>query len=185
MRLFIAVNFPSGVLADLDGRVARLRPRLPSASWTRPESHHLTLAFLGEQPESLIESIARPLAKAVASAEPFEALLAGCGFFPNARRARVGWVGAEPGEKFIALAAGVRDVVTANGVTLDRGEFRPHLTLMRIRDAWPPASIDLFSRSLKEYRSEAFPVDAVTLFSSRLDAKGAVHTPQRAFPLGA
>jgi RNA 2',3'-cyclic 3'-phosphodiesterase len=185
MRLFIAMNFPPAVLADLDGRVARLRPRLPSASWTRPASHHLTLAFLGEQPESLIETIAPPLTRAVASAEPFEARLAGCGFFPNARRARVGWVGAEPGETFLALAATVRDAVTTSGVVLDRGEFRPHLTLMRIRDAWPPASIDLFSRSLKEYRSEPFRMDAVTLFSSRLDAKGAVHTPQRTFSLSA
>ena len=185
MRLFIATNFPPEVLDDLDGRVTRLRPRLPFASWVRPESHHLTLAFLGEQRESLVEAISPSLAAGVATLATFEAHLSGCGFFPNARRARVGWIGVEPGDRLIAVADAVRRVATEHGVTLDRGEFRPHLTLMRLRDPWPPASIDLFSRTFREYRSNAFPIQTVTLFSSKLDPKGAVHTPQQTFALGA
>lgn len=185
MRLFIAANFPPEVLEDLDSRVTRMRPRLPSASWVRPESHHLTLAFLGEQREPLIEAISAPLAAAVGTLATFDAHLFGCGFFPNARRARVGWIGVEPGERFVSAAEVVRRVATEHGVTLDRAEFRPHLTLMRLRDPWPPASIDLFSRTFREYRSEPFPIKAVTLFSSQLDPKGAVHTPQRTFALGA
>jgi 2'-5' RNA ligase len=55
--------------------------------------------------------------------------------------------------------------------------------MMRIREGWPPASIDLFSRSLRDFQSAPFRVDAVTLFSSKLDPKGAVHTPLRVFPL--
>jgi 2'-5' RNA ligase len=68
-------------------------------------------------------------------------------------------------------------------VTLDEGAFKPHLTLMRMRDAWPPASIDLFTKSLREYASEPFSVKEVTLFSSQLNPKGAVHTPLRKFAL--
>lgn len=183
MRLFIATQFPAEIIRALDGAVSSMKPRLPSASWARPETQHVTFAFLGEQPESLIDEIAAPLANAIGAIPRFEAKLHGCGFFPNPRRARVGWVGLDPEERFVELANVVRVVVTRCGVELDRAEFRPHLTVMRIRDSWPPASIELFSRTLRDYTSNSFAVDGITLFSSKLDPKGAVHTPQAAFAL--
>lgn len=183
MRLFIATSFPSEVLGDLNARVSRLKPRLPAASWVRPETQHLTFAFLAEQPETLIDQLAPPLAKALQSVPRFDAFLNGCGFFPHPRHARVGWVGLQPEEKFVAVAQAIREVVAKNGVELDRADFRPHLTLMRIRDRWPPASIELFSHSLRDYRSSQFNVGEVTLFSSQLNPNGAIHTPVRKFAL--
>lgn len=70
-----------------------------------------------------------------------------------------------------------------NGIALDAADFKPHLTLMRIRDPWPPASLDLFTRTLRDYASQPFTVGEVTLFSSQLSPKGAIHTPQRTFAL--
>ena len=183
MRLFIATHFPEAVMRELNDQVARLKPRLPAASWVRPESQHLTFAFLGEQPESLVDTIAPDLERSIAATPKFEASLKSCGLFPNARHARVGWIGLSPDDRFGEVARVVRSVVTKAGVELDRADFRPHLTLMRIRDSWPPASIDLFQRSLRDYRSQPFTVDAVTLFSSELNPKGAVHTPLRRFAL--
>lgn len=183
MRLFIATSFPGEVLRELNSRVALLRPRLPSASWVREETQHLTFAFLGDHPESVVEKIAAPLTEALAVIPPFEAHLGGSGFFPNPRHARVGWVGLQPEASFTNVARAVREVVTQHGVQLDGGDFKPHLTLMRIRDQWPPASIDLFNRSLKDYQSPPFTVDGVTLYQSRLDPKGAIHTPLRTFAL--
>ena len=183
MRLFIAAQFPEEVLRDLNDRTAHLKTRLPAASWVRPEAQHLTFAFLGEQPEALVEKIGQPLSDACGAIVKFGARLSGCGFFPNPRRARVGWVGLDPETQFEQVANAVREVVKTNGVVLDGGAFKPHLTLMRMRDAWPPASIDLFTKSLKDYESAPFFVSEVTLFSSQLNPKGAVHTPLRTFPL--
>ena len=183
MRLFIATSFPAEVLRDLNDRIGRFRTRLPAASWVRPETQHLTLAFLGDQPDTLVGKLTEPLGAAIGSVPRFEATLQGSGFFPNPRHARVGWVGLEPHDHFSALANAVRDVVTKNGVELDRADFKPHLTVMRIRDTWPPASIDLFSKSMRDYRSEAFVVDTVTLYSSELNPKGEIHTAQRTFAL--
>lgn len=183
MRLFIAVNFPPAILGDLNAKLASLRSRLPAASWVKEGTQHVTLAFLGEQPESRVETIAKDLIDAMDRIPAFEARLHGCGFFPNPRRARVGWVGLEPEEPFVDAARTVREIVSRDGVTLDAAEFRPHLTLMRIRDVWPPASIELFSKSLRDYRSEPFAVDGITLFASELHPKGAVHTPLRTFSL--
>ncbi|SRR5581483_434606 len=183
MRLFIATSFPAAVLRPVHDRVALVKSKLPPASWVRPEAQHLTFAFLGEKDEALVAKLAPVVGQALAAVPRFEAMLAGCGFFPNPRHARVGWVGVQPEASFNAVSAAVRDAVQTCGVDLDRAEFRAHLTLMRMRDRWPPACIETFNSALRDFRSEPFTIDAVTLFSSRLDPKGAVHTPLRQFPL--
>jgi 2'-5' RNA ligase len=183
MRLFIATSFPEPVIRDLNAKVAQFKSRLPAASWVRPEAQHLTFAFLGEQPESLIATIATPLEAALAAVPRFEATIRGSGLFPNPRHARIGWTGLDPDARFQEVASAVRAVVKANGVQLDSADFKPHLTLFRIREGWPPASIDLFQRSLSSYRSEPFTVDTITLYESKLDPRGAVHTALRRFPL--
>ena len=184
MRLFIATTFPEPELCAINDRVAKVKSRLPSASWVRPETQHLTFAFLGEQPESLLPKLTEAVESRLANVPRFEGRLHGGGFFPNRRHARVGWVGAGPEEDFHAVADAVRGAVKDAGVELDRGEFRPHLTLFRIRDQWPPACTELFIGTLQDYESAPFTVDGVTLFSSVLNPKGAVHTPLQKFPLG-
>lgn len=183
MRLFIATSFPDSATCELNKRLAAAKPKLPSASWVRPETQHLTFAFLGEQDETLIDRFAPPLEARLRQIKRFEAVVRGCGFFPNPRHARVGWAGLEPAEPFEEIAAAVRDVVTKSGVELDRADFRPHLTLMRLRDRWPPASIEMFEKTLRDFRSLPFAVDTVALYSSRLNPSGAIHTPVRRFAL--
>ncbi|HJW95562.1 MAG TPA: RNA 2',3'-cyclic phosphodiesterase [Thermoanaerobaculia bacterium] len=185
MRLFIAMSFPEAVLRPVNERAIRVKPKLPPAAWVRPESQHLTFAFLGEQDESLVDKLGPLVEKSVGAVKRFEGTIADCGFFPNPRHARVGWVGVRPENAFNALAKAVRDAVQAAGVTLDRAEFRAHLTLMRIRNPWPPACVETFNSALRDFVSAPFPVERITLFSSRLDPNGAVHTPLRDFALSA
>ena len=183
MRLFIATTFPESMTREVHERAEKMRSRLPPASWVRPEAQHLTFAFLGEQDESLVERLAPSLEERLKSVRQFTATVKGCGFFPNPRHARVGWLGLEPDQPFRDIACGVREVVKSAAVELDRADFKPHLTLMRIRDTWPPASIELFSKAFRDYRSAPFVVDTVTLYSSTLNPKGAIHTALRTFAL--
>jgi 2'-5' RNA ligase len=183
MRLFIATSFPAAVMQPLNERIAQVKPKLAQASWVRSESQHLTFAFLGEQDETLLARLAPALETTLAGLPRFDARLLGCGFFPNPRRARVGWVGLSPEEPFVAVADAVRSVVTAAGVALDEAKFKPHLTLMRIRDPWPRACIEMFEKSLGSYESEPFEVNGVTLYRSQLNPNGAIHTPLHMFSL--
>ena len=86
MRLFIATTFPADVLRLLNERVAPVRPKLPPASWVRPETQHLTFAFLGEQPDALVDRIAPLLTSRLHGIARFEASLRGCGFSLQDRR---------------------------------------------------------------------------------------------------
>lgn len=183
MRLFIATSFPEEELRAISDRIAMVKWKLPPAVWVRSETQHLTFAFLGEQPESLLTTLAPLVETGLAHVPRFEGRLRGSGFFPNQRHARVGWIGAAPEEKFRAVADAVRGAVKAAGVVIERTDFRPHLTLFRIRDLWPHDCIETFSAALRDYESEPFAVDAVTLFSSQLNPKGAIHTPVHKFAL--
>lgn len=183
MRLFIAATFPEGELQAIDERIAKVRSKLPPASWVRPQTQHLTFAFLGEQSQALIDTLA-PLVEREAAALPrFEARLTGSGFFPNPRHARVAWVGVDPADRFRAVAGAVRRAVTAAGLQAESREFEPHLTVCRIRDRWPPACVETFNGALRGFESEPFVVDTLTLFSSQLNPSGAIHTPLRTFTL--
>lgn len=183
MRLFLAAAFPEDVLRALNERVSPIKTRVPPATWVRPETQHLTFAFLGEQDGALIERLAPLVEQELSGVGRFEGTLRGSGFFPNPRHARVGWIGVEPEERFQTVARGVRAAVERAGIHLDRSEFKPHLTVMRTREGWPPLSIDIFNKALRDYRSQPFTVDTVTLYSSELNPKGAIHTPVRRFAL--
>ena len=183
MRLFIATTFPPDVLCGLNERVTRVKTRLPPCSWVRPESQHLTFAFLGEQDEALIPKLACTVETRLRGIRAFDAQLRGCGFFPNSRNARVAWVGVTPDEKFNAVAAVVRAAVTAAGVELDGADFRPHLTLCRLRDKWPPACLEIYQSTFGKFESPLFKIDRLTLYSSQLNPKGAIHTPIREFAI--
>src|SRR4051794_10335538 len=124
MRLFLATAFPEAALRALNERVAPIRTKAPPASWVRPETQHLTFAFLGEQDEALIERLAPLVEQELAGVKRFEGALHGSGFFPNPRHARVGWIGVEPEERFAEVARGVRAAVDRLGIKLDRGEFK-------------------------------------------------------------
>lgn len=175
MRLFIATSFPGDVLRDLNDRVAPLKPRLPPASWVKPETQHLTFAFLGEQPESVVERID------IDGGAAFEATLHGCGMFGR----RVAWVGVEPRDAFIALGSRVRDALKRAAITFDDKPFKPHLTLARVRAPWPAAAVGTFASALRDWRSAPFAVASVILYASRLSPAGAIHTPLRTFGLSA
>jgi 2'-5' RNA ligase len=185
VRLFLAATFPRDVLDDVNARVNRVRSKLPAASWVKPESQHLTFAFLGDQPDALLDTLAPLVEEQLAGVPAFEGHLGGCGFFPNSRHARVAWVGVTPEDNFRAVAEAVRAAVKDAGVELDRADFKPHLTLARIRDTWPPLCVETYYNALRSYESAPFALEHVTLFSSKLDPNGAIHTPVRVFTLPA
>ena len=62
MRLFLAINFPADVRREITAATAPLRDSAPELAWVREPLLHLTLKFLGEQPEMIVESAEAALA---------------------------------------------------------------------------------------------------------------------------
>lgn len=183
MRLFCAVELPQAVQRRLERGIGELRRGFPRARWVRPEGIHVTLAFLGEQPASLVEALETAARAALARCRPVEVALGGGGFFPDARRARVAWVGGRaPGLE--GWTAALEKAAAACGVAREERPFSLHLTLARLDRPWPQADAQRFLTVVGGWELEPFTAREVVLFESQLAPGGARYTARRRWPVG-
>jgi 2'-5' RNA ligase len=129
MRLFIALDITDAIRDRIARFVEGVSGFAPDARWAKPESLHVTLKFIGEQPESAIEQIKHSLNIIQPSAP--EIHFRGYGFFPTAKSPRVFWIGLEAGPQLAALAEAIDHQLTPLGIPKEDHTFSPHLTLAR------------------------------------------------------
>ena len=129
MRVFVGLDIDPAIRERMTRYLEGVCGFAPEARWIKPESFHVTLKFIGEQKDELVEEIRHELA--TVRANPFEISFRGNGFFPNARSPRVFWLGIEAGEQLPQLAKAVDEAVARTGVPRETNDYRPHLTLAR------------------------------------------------------
>ena len=182
MRLFVGVEMSPSVAAAvveiveaLRNRAMRLAPQSRIA-WVAPERLHVTVRFIGHVDDERVDGIVDTLRPAI-GIDPFDLTVAGAGAFPPKGPPRVLWAGLGSGrDRLIAIERIVSDRLVAAGVDRENRPFNPHLTLARVREA-----AGLRSGALLEGLDEAAfgltPVDAITLFQSRLSPQGPAYLP--------
>ncbi len=176
MRTFIAVFPPPEVVKEALA-AARLPPD-DRIRWTRPENVHLTLKFLGDVREELLDDIRAALEEVRAKHAPFEAALAGLGAFPSARRARILWASVGEGsERLRSLAIDLDTSLASLGFERERRPYTPHLTLGRMRGK--PASLQLPPGCI----GSKFRVGSIELVESVLTPEGSVYKTLSTFAL--
>jgi 2'-5' RNA ligase len=178
VRLFFAIELPAEVRAGL----GRLRLEDPAYRWVEPAMMHVTLAFLGEQPETALESLERVGAAAAANARPLSLRVGEAGSFGSRSAPSVLWTGLAGDVPALQrlqhdLAARLKQA----GVALEDRAWQPHITLARRRGhasggkvAWPPANVPAAS----------FVQHRLVLFQSKLSPKGATYVALREFQFG-
>lgn len=173
MRLFLAVELEPELRRLLHQATAPLRALLPDAAWVGEERLHLTLKFLGEQPETLVTPLTSAMAEIAERHWPVAMRLRGVGAFPNLRRPRVMWVGIEPTPKLELLQHDVEERCATLGVEVEGKPFRPHLTLGRLRGTEKRETLRDLARAAREIRFRAdTDVLAIALMHSTLSRNG-------------
>lgn len=138
MRLFIALNLPEHVRAELHLATAPLREAVPRGiGWVRAEALHLTLKFLGDVEPARVAAIADALGAAAARHAVAQLAIAGIGGFPSLARPRVVWVGVEATARLELLQHDVEATCATLGFEVEGRAFRPHVTLGRVRPGAP------------------------------------------------
>lgn len=178
VRLFIATPLPQELRERIGLEVSSVRRGL-SGSWPRPETYHLTYAFLDEQPPELVPRLDEALRISLGNRPRFSASVGSAGFFPTPGRPRVGWIALEPREPFAALAEGVRHALRGVGLDAESRAFVPHLTIVRIKDSWDETATRRFGGGLAALAGSRFDVSVVAIYESRLGSSGATHTELR------
>ena len=129
MRLFIALDIPSGIRAAIARFQDALRPLASDARWVSQDSFHITLKFIGEQSPARLDALRQALSSV--HARSVSVSFRQSGFFPNERSARVFWVGIEAGPELAELAMAVDQATATLAIPREKIPFTPHLTLAR------------------------------------------------------
>ena len=170
MRLFLAINLEPEMRRSIIEATAPLRDAAPSLSWVDESRLHLTLKFLGAQPDEAVTALAAAMAEVADKHRAFRMRVSEIGAFPNFRRARVVWMGVEREPRLEFLHHDVELACEALGFELEGRPFRPHLTLARVKERTDIEELRLLSRAGKKVNFEAdCVVRSIDLMNSNLD----------------
>ncbi|MEJ2008355.1 MAG: RNA 2',3'-cyclic phosphodiesterase [Acidobacteriota bacterium] len=181
MRAFIAIELPEPIREALAREQARFRAVCPDARWTRPEGIHLTLKFLGQISDEQVDEVRKALGQ-LERFEKFTVQAKGFGFFPNAKRPRVFWVGLEAPSELARLAAQVESAMATIGFPPENRAFSPHLTLARFSVPRPQPKLQALLAEQGELTLGTFEVSEFFLWESKLSPRGAEYRKVARFP---
>jgi 2'-5' RNA ligase len=148
IRAFLAVELGEDlrkritqVQQDLKQRLSQEASRDVRISWVQPTSIHLTIKFLGDVDEQLVDPLRAAIEQATKEHRPFSIPLERLGSFPRPQQPRVLWVGAseqwehgEDAKRLAELHRAVEDCCATFDLAPEGKPLSPHLTLARIKE---------------------------------------------------
>lgn len=172
-RLFVAVKLSESVTRKV-AELAQSLTAMPDVRWVRAENLHITVRFLGETDSTRVPLVIEAMQQA-ASRLPLQLRANGLGTFPNARKARVLWVGIEDvGGKLGAIAAALEDWLSKSGFEREERAFVPHLTLARMK---APQSMEKVIAERGGHDFGMSEVTELTLYESKTLPSGPRYSP--------
>lgn len=186
MRLFVALEIPAAVRANLAALIEQLRA-LPvrdggkNARWVRAQNLHVTLKFIGEAAPEKLDGI-RGALSGVRAERPVELACRGLGFFPNEKRPQVFWAGLDASENLAKLAEDIDRVLATAGVPREKRAFEPHLTLARFGAPRLDETLRATIAGAAGREFGSFGASEFHLIESKTKPSGAEYTRVASFP---
>ena len=140
------------------------------------ENVHITLKFLGETDEALIDRLQEIMKSAVEGITPFDIKFKGSGVFPNQKYIRVMWVGIENIENISKIAKKIDEQTSKLGFEKEKRAFSAHLTIARVKSAKNKDKLLQIIEKYKDVEFGIFNVNQITLKKSELTPKGPIYT---------
>jgi RNA 2',3'-cyclic 3'-phosphodiesterase len=174
VRLFLSINPPPEVIAQLVTKQSSLRSRLfdrfgdeLAIRWTKPSQFHITLIFLGNLFSRQTDRIRDEIRSTIAANRTLPTMeLSGLGCFPRIRSPRVLWIGVKQNWQLEKLQTALMERLTPHLALSDRDLFSPHITLGRIKAKGVPRDFAEFITELS--RSQSNPIASWTAKSVSL-----------------
>lgn len=180
MRLFVALEPNTKIIASLTELVRRLAPMAP-VRWVHPRNMHVTLKYIGEWDQSRLHQVIDALSR-VRITSKVTVPLAGLRFYPYEHTPRVFWAIAENTLPLRQLASSIDTSLARLGIAPEVKPYLPHLTLGRLH-----GRVDLteMHEAIEELPSREFGTikpDTFALYGSMLTPEGPVHKKIDDFP---
>jgi RNA 2',3'-cyclic 3'-phosphodiesterase len=181
MRLFIGIELPPEVIANLEDLLQRLKPSA-QINWSPPRNLHITTKFIGEWPEERLVELKSALGM-LPSRQPITIAIQKLGFFPNPHSPRVFWAGVQAGDDLASLARDTEEALAPLGITKEERLYSPHLTLARIKTPGKQPALLQTVAKLPSLEFGTFVAERFHLYQSRTAPTGSVYTKLAEFPL--
>ncbi len=192
IRAFLAIELSADLRAALAAVQQDVKRQFESTidrqariSWVQPDSMHLTVKFLGDLPDGLIEPLRTAIGEVASAHQPLHIPFERLGVFPRLQQPRVLWAG--PSESWeqeddalqlMALHRALEDCCQAAGFASEGRPFSPHLTLTRIKAGERQVGQALAQSGMMDrpMAMGLLPVEAIILMKSELRPTGSVYT---------
>jgi 2'-5' RNA ligase len=180
MRLFVAIDLPPEVIANLESLLTRLKPTA-HINWSPIENLHITTKFIGEWPEERLPELTSAL-RTLPARPAIPIAIEKLGFFPNPHSPRVFWAGAHGGEPLIQLARETEDALAALGIAKEQRPYSPHLTLARIKTPGKQPALLQAVATRPSLEFGRFTAERFFLYRSQTVPSGSVYAQLAEFP---
>jgi RNA 2',3'-cyclic 3'-phosphodiesterase len=175
MRTFIAIELPKEIKEYLAKLQQELKTAQADVKWVEPDNIHLTLKFLGEIDDTLLEKITAIINDVANKISAFKLRINSLGAFPKIDSPRVIWVGVDAGDKEVKEIAGkLEEEIAKIGIPKEDRPFSSHITIGRTKSGLNQQKLvqvlkDKFDLGGK---NPEFSASKITLFKSTLSPKG-------------
>ncbi|MEM8580144.1 MAG: RNA 2',3'-cyclic phosphodiesterase [Pseudomonadota bacterium] len=169
MRAFIALPIPEPSIAALVG----LQNTLAHGRAVPEENLHLTLAFLGDVSETVLDELHFELSRLRSPAPCVQ--FTGLAVYPATRQKLI-VIEVNDDPHLASFAKQITTVARGTGLALPRRRFRPHVTLTRGRSV--PSDLPVFRTPVPQFEATEF-----CLYRSTLSEGGARHEVLAAYSL--
>ena len=192
IRAFLAVELSqelqdelATVQQDLKRRIEPEMKRDARISWTQPTSIHLTLKFLGDMNEQVIDPLLVVVEQAIGSQIAVNVPLERLGAFPRPQSPRVLWVGplenwdrGAEAKRIAEIHGAIEQACEGLRFLRETKPFSPHLTLARIRVGERQVGAALAKGGVldRPLSLGSLAVESVVLMKSELKPTGSVYT---------
>jgi RNA 2',3'-cyclic 3'-phosphodiesterase len=183
IRCFVAIEIPDELKSKIDDYIFSLKQFAPKIKWIKANNLHITLKFLREVPQNLLQKVQSELSAVSNIVNPFTMSIRGAGFFPNQNKPRVVRLGLQNDKKnsIFKLHEWIDKKLDPLGFEREKRRFSPHLTLGRIK--FPDNYHDLSEYiNQNEFRSSSFNVSQIVLIKSVLRPTGAEYSQIKTYP---
>ncbi|KKR79828.1 MAG: 2'-5' RNA ligase [Candidatus Daviesbacteria bacterium GW2011_GWA1_41_61] len=168
MRYFMALEIPQNCQKQLEGVQRQLKEIIPQIRLTDSPKLHLTIAFIGEQPDYLKEDLRKIIVKAVGGIPPFTITPGYIDGFPHLHSAHVFWVGAKGDiDKLMIIRERIKDGLSHLGLDTDERRYVPHIAIAKINGNFQLSTeqeAKLQNMMLKEFAP--IQISSIKLFES-------------------
>lgn len=170
LRTFIAVEV--GPLDEILKFEQDIRNSGAVVKLVEPENIHITLKFLGNTDEELVEEIVEIMRECSSGIKPFKLKLKGAGVFPNLNYIKILWIGLQNYETLEIIAKNLDAKLNRLGFKSESRAFRPHVTVGRVKSRKNKSALKDLILNNKDRDFGELNVNSVLLKKSVLDSKG-------------